>query len=186
MKTNHFFMFLILMTGLSCSKDVPEPEIKLSVLTELKSEYGLTHKASQERWEDLKAVNGNSYIYQTTSLSLTGHGSTTEIRVEDAAITSRVYVEFETDKINGARKTIFSYNEGANKVGSHTKGALALTIDELYETCAKTYLVADAEKNTIYFETNEEGLMTICGFVPDGCADDCYMGVRINSFDWLK
>jgi hypothetical protein len=70
-------------------------------------------------------------------------------------------------------------------LGVHKNGALPVTVDELYSTCASEYLTVDAINNTIYFETELKGLMTLCGFVPKGCLDDCYNGVRINYFDWI-
>tara|TARA_R110000851_G_scaffold279768_1_gene433063 strand:- start:472 stop:612 length:141 start_codon:yes stop_codon:yes gene_type:complete len=46
--------------------------------------------------------------------------------------------------------------------------------------------VVDKEKNTLYFETEINGIMTLCGFVPNGCADDCYQGISIDSFEWVN
>jgi hypothetical protein len=71
-------------------------------------------------------------------------------------------------------------------LGSHDKGVSLLTIDDLYKSCASKYLIADSKNNTLYFDTELNGLMTLCGFVPNGCQDDCYQGVKINSFKWIE
>jgi hypothetical protein len=161
-------------------------QVKLSVLSSLKSETGLTYNESLDRWNDLKRINGNSYIYQTTFTSWTGYGNTTELKIVDGTIKSRTYVEYTTNSKDGTKQIIDSYSEGSNDLGTHEKGALLLTIDDLYESCAKDYLIVDDEKNTLYFETSTEGLLTVCGFTEDECIDDCYHGIRINSFAWLQ
>ena len=185
MQVQTLIVLFFVLAILSCGKDDYRPDIELSVLTELKSEYGISYTESLNKWKELKNTNGNSYVYQTTFTSWTGFGNTTELKIEDGVVISRRYVEFQTDQKDGTKTTVYSYEESANELGTHTKGSLLLSIDDLYETCVKNYLIADPQKNTIFFETDREGLMTLCGFVPDGCADDCYVGVRINSFDWL-
>jgi hypothetical protein len=158
----------------------------LSTLTTLMSENEISYKESLNKWNELKNDNGNSYTYQTTFLSWAGFGSTTEFKVIDGKITTRIYHEFRTNDKTGERNIIESYKEDEDTLGSHEKGASLLTIDELYSSCASNYLVVDKDKNTIYFKTNINGLMTLCGFVPNGCADDCYVGISIDSFEWIK
>ncbi|NLD45951.1 MAG: hypothetical protein GX660_01965, partial [Clostridiaceae bacterium] len=99
--------------------------------------------------------------------------------------TSRIYKEFQTNETNGQKELIDSYTETMNSLGSHDKGANLLTIDDLYNSCAGEYLIVDKERNTLYFDTGISGLMTLCGFVPNGCVDDCFTGVRIISFEWF-
>jgi hypothetical protein len=184
MKVKNLIAVLCLLTGISCeNNDIRDN--KLSVLTELKSEDGLSYNQSISKWTSLKETHGNSYLYQTTFMSWSGYGSVTELRVEDGVITSRAYQEFQLGE-KGTKVITDSYNESATSLGTHTKGASLLTIDELYDTCAKKYLVVNDSNNTIYFQTSEAGLVSVCGFVPDECTDDCFNGFRISSFDWLK
>ncbi|NRA93240.1 MAG: hypothetical protein HRU26_11250 [Psychroserpens sp.] len=174
-----YFSLTLIFTSCETNKN------KLSVLTSLKGENELSYNESLHKWTDLKRVNGSSYIYQTTFLSWAGFGSTTELKIVDGKVTARVYEGFSTDEQTGERTITDSYEEGEETLGSHEKGASPLTIDELYKSCASDYLIVDIENNTLYFETEINGLMTLCGFVPNGCADDCYQGISIDSFDWI-
>jgi hypothetical protein len=184
MKTNGLMLVPILMGMIlmSCEKNSDD---KLSALTTLKGESGLSYNESLTQWKELKNENGNSYMYQTTITSWTGFGSITELKVEEGIVTSRVYQAFETNETNGEREVFDSYTETKTDLGSHDEGAKPLTIDELYHSCASEFLSIDKENNTLYFETEVNGLMTLCGFVPDGCMDDCFRGVSINSFEWI-
>lgn len=170
----------------ACKKDEEPKDEKPAVLTDFKGESGLSYNESIGKWNELKTVNGNSYIYQTRFVSWTGQGSTTEIVVIDGEVITRSYYEFKPSEAGGEEQIIDSYTENGGAIGSNEKGAAPLTVDELYTTCASDYLVVDATNNTLYFETDSTGLMTLCGFVPDGCADDCYSGVSITGFDWIK
>jgi hypothetical protein len=179
MKTNQIVIVFLFMILISCGKDE-------SVMTELKGESGLSYNESFSKWTDMKKKNGNSYIYQTTIVSWFGYGSITELKIENGVVASRSYQQFKTDGTNGQREIIDSYSETKVELGSHEKGATPFTIDELYDSCASEYLIVDQDKNTLYFEAESDGLMTLCGFVPDGCMDDCFSGVRINSFKWIN
>lgn len=182
MKTNRFLLLIFVVILMACEKSNDD---KLSVLSTLKGENGFTYNESLKQWTELKDINGNSYIYQTTFVSWTGFGSITELTIEEGVVTSRVYQEFKTNETNGQREIIDTYTETKTNLGSHDKGAYSLTIDDLYNSCASEYLTVDKENNTLYFETELDGLMSLCGFVPEGCMDDCFRGVKINSFKWI-
>lgn len=169
----------------SCEKKDDSPQNELTALTTLSGQSGLSYAESIDKWNDLKAQNGNSYIYQTTFTSWAGFGSVTELKVIDGIVISRIYQEFKINEANGSLEIIDSYIETKSNLGSYDKGAKPLTIDDLYNSCASEYLVADEDNNTIYFETELNGLMSLCGFVPDGCMDDCFRGVSINAFNWI-
>ncbi|UOR05180.1 hypothetical protein MUN82_19860 [Hymenobacter aerilatus] len=182
MKLNKFILPILTAIIMSCSKD---ETTNLSVLTTLKGESGISYNESLSKWYELKKTNGNSYVYQTTFVSWTGFGSITEIKIEKGIVTSRAYQEFKINATNGQREIIDTYTETKANLGSHKKGAAPLTIDDLYNSCASEYLIVDKEKNTLYFDTDKiNGSMNLCGFVPKGCADDCFRGIRINSFKW--
>src|SRR5688500_1752040 len=121
----------------ACEEADTSSKNKLSVLTELKGNEGLSHSESLTKWQHLKDLNGNSYIYQTTYTSWNGWGHTTELKIEDGAITGRTFQEFTVNDRDGSKAVIASYHEDKNNLGTHEKGALLLTIDDLYEICAK-------------------------------------------------
>lgn len=185
MKINKLLFVLILLTGLSCEKKEVEPSSTLKNLTSLNGESGLSLNESYLKWMELKKENGNSYIYQTRFISWAGYGSVTELKVENGVIVERNYEEYKEYWNSSQREIIDSYSETSNNLGSHEKGADLLTIDDLYNSCASEFLIADTTNNTLYFETDTTGLMTTCGFVPKDCVDDCFYGVTINSFNWI-
>lgn len=183
---NKLIYIALLFLLFSCESNDDAPENQLSTLTTLESQEGISYTQSIEAWNALKVNNGTSYKYQTDFISFTGFGSTTELTVINNVVTSRVYQEFTTDEITGERDIIDSYTETASQLGSNSKGAPPLTIDQLYTTCAADYLVVDETENTLYFQTATNGLMTLCGFFPNNCADDCYEGITISAFDWVN
>ena len=178
-----FFSFMLV--GLSCDQNESIIPDQLSLLSPLESEQALSYDQSLIKWQELKDQNGNSYIYQTTFTSWIGMGHTTELKIENGVVTSRIFQEFAR-RSDGSEDIIDSYREDSRNLGTHEKGADVLTIDQLYEKCATEYLVVDEENNTVFFETSRDGILTICGYVPDQCVDDCFKGIKINAFDWLS
>jgi len=171
---------------ISCESNDDTPENQLSALTTLESQEGISYTESIDAWNALKTNNGDSYSYQTTFISFTGFGSITELTITNNLVTSRMYQEFSTDQMTGEKDIIDAYTETGSEVGSNPKGATPLTIDQLYTTCAADYLVVDENDNTLYFQTTANGLMTLCGFFPNDCTDDCFEGISISAFDWVN
>lgn len=182
---NKLLCIVALFLIFSCDSNDDSQENQISALTALESQEGRSYTESINAWNVLKTNNGNSYTYQTTVVSFTGFGSITELTVINNIVTSRIYEEFNINQMTGERDIIDSYIETAANLGSNTKGASPLTIDQLYTSCAADYLIVDENENTIYFETATNGIMTLCGFFPNNCADDCFEGITINAFDWL-
>lgn len=151
----------------------------------VEGESGYTYIESRSSWMALKKENGNSYEYSLEVLSFTGHGDRTTMTVDNGKVMKRNYLTFFRDPDTGEIEEQEVYTESGAEVGSNTEGARPLTIDALYETCASEYLVVDEEKNTIYFDTNSEGVISLCGYVPNGCADDCFQGITFSFFAWL-
>ena len=83
-------LFSFMLIALSCDQDETMISDQLSLTTPLESVQGLTYDQSLIKWQELKEQNGNSYIYQTTFTSWTGIGHTTELKVENGAVTSRM------------------------------------------------------------------------------------------------
>lgn len=161
---------------LSCEKDNPQTlqqRTNTSPITEN------PHTTSYIKWTNMKQHNGNSYSYKTSMVSWVGFGSTTEITVKDNQVISRAYKEFDPSK-----KVTYAFFESKEELGTNKKGTAPLSIDELYNTCAKEYLLADDKTNTITFKTDSDGILQACGITPKNCADDCYTGFSIESITW--
>ena len=169
---------LFVLCYLSCSKSD-------EVLNTIISSNGLSYSDSIREWQKLKKQNGNSYSYEIIFASFAGFGSTTAITVKDGKVIERKYEAYR-DNTN-EREITDTYIENESNLGINERGALPKTIDELYATCANEYLRVDEETNIIYFETADAtGILSLCGFYPKGCADDCFMGIRLKNFKWLN
>lgn len=173
---------ILILGVLSCEK---QDDAYLFTLNNLSGDSGLSYNESFKIWKELKEQNGDSYIYQTEIESWTGYSAITTVTVANNKVTKRSFQASMQTSPSGATKLMEEYIEIGSEVGTHTSGTAPVTIDELYETCAANYLSVDKENNTLYFNTAGTGLMTLCGFVPDECMDDCFRGVRISGFQWF-
>lgn len=170
-----FTLFLMF----SCSVETLQENLTIE------GEHGYNFRESKAEWDVLKKKNGNSYSYTILEQSWTGAGSETTIIVEKGKVVSRNYIAFVISDEDGHKEITDSYEEKSRKeIGKHSSGAPPHTMDDLYKTCISQYLVVDPDANQVYFETNVEGVMMLCGFVPAGCHDDCYRGIRISHFSW--
>lgn len=186
MKYYFSILLAITITLASCSSDDDANSSILSELTNLEGTPGSTYDESLAQWTSLKNDNGRSYIYQTDVSSWTGYGAVTEIKVINNIVVSRVYQSYMMDGGTGEITFTESYTENEATLGSHQEGASPVTIDDLYNSCLSEYLTVDEENNTVYFNTETNGLLTLCGFVPDFCADDCFTGISITAFNWIN
>jgi hypothetical protein len=179
-------LLALLATIYSCTKEeVILDDEKLSTLTisaNLEGESELSFEDSYSKWIELKKENSDSYIYQTRHDPYGGNRSVTELRIKNGVIAERNYEEYMWDS-NGQTQIIDSYSETNANLGSHKKGAGLLTIDDLYNSCSE-YLSKDPNTNTLYYSTEINGLMTFCGYHPDGTVDG-FPSVNIISFTWI-
>ncbi|MFZ0489894.1 MAG: hypothetical protein WAM00_06610 [Salegentibacter sp.] len=156
-------------------------------LGRIKGDSGISYNDSKVLWEELKTTNGNSYNYTIRFLSFAGFGSNTTITVTEGVVTERRYEAFEQREAEGGliEEIVESYVETGADIGTHEEGAEALNIDELYDVCISKYLVVSPAENTVYFNTWGEGVISTCGYVPDGCMDDCFIGFEMSHFEWM-
>src|SRR5690606_27029376 len=76
--------------------------------------------------------------------------------------------------------------ENEDEINSHQQGsaAKAITLDEVYETAKNNWLVK-RENAKIYFENKNDGMISTCGYIEDGCQDDCFTGITIEYIEAL-
>lgn len=170
------FLFII-SCALGCEADE-------SMLDNFKTEGTFSYNQSLSEWQKLKALHGDSYTYQISFQSWTGSGFQSDFRIEQGFVTERSYSKLTIDSA-GTKSVKLIYNEKGTAVGSHEEGPAPLTIDELYHNCANEFLNVDKKSNSLYFAADESGVLKTCGFVPKGCQDDCFQGIRITSFAWI-
>ena len=169
MKDKLFFLTLLLMGSLifSCEKsDI-----------DLDNEYEKSHKV----WLDFKESSDNTYNYTVTGSSWTGTAWETKITVSKGIITQR---EFRFTSTEGLTENFpeedLEWIEYENEINSHenTAAAESLTLDEVYAKAKNEWLIK--RKNAkAYFEAKNAGLISVCGYVENGCMDDCFRGIKI-------
>lgn len=151
----------------ACTKNMP-----------YESEFGKSYKVFQ----DFKRSSGNSYVYVTTTSSWTGYSSKTTITVNSGKVIRRAFLsQFYSEKVpeqNGIKE---NWVEEQNELGTHESGFRAITLDAVYEMCRKDFLTVDPNANEVIFRAQNAGMISVCGYIPHGCADDCFQGVTIES-----
>lgn len=140
--------------------------------------YNSEFKLSQQTWLSFKSASANSYRYTVTTSSWTGLSTETTITVEQGRVTHRSFVKTYRDNFNTPITEQWQEDEAA--LNSHDEGAATITMDEIYEN-AKTDWLLERENATTYFEAKNDGIISLCGYVTDGCADDCFIGISISS-----
>lgn len=136
-------------------------------------------RESREEWERQKRARGDSYTYTRGFESWVGFGHETTITVNDGVVIERSYKEYDKhDRVTD------SYTEKGNEVGRNQHGETPMTMEELYDLCAKEILTRDPEDNVLNLELTAEGLLQSCTYRPKNCADDCTEGITGFTFSW--
>ncbi|MFC0516891.1 hypothetical protein ACFFGT_21970 [Mucilaginibacter angelicae] len=169
-----FILILLIVSGLSaCKKDANE------------TAYDKSFKV----WQNFKAESKNSYTYTVNSASVFGAGSETKITVQNGVVVARDYsayiLEYRTANTPPAKVIKDQWHEDKSSLSQHNSGASAITLDQVYQKAKNEWLAADKKKNTIYFETNNNGMISNASYVPNGCQDDCSTGISISEIKAL-
>jgi hypothetical protein len=135
---------------------------------------------SKNAWQDFKKTSNNTYSYTATASSWVGFGSSTKITVTNGVVTGRDYTGYTIDGQTGQRTTQETWSETTVTLNSHSDGAAAITLDAVYEKAAAVWLKANVKENTVYFEAENNGMISTCGYVPNNCMDDCFTGIHIS------
>ena len=173
MKYNFFAIpVLVLIILISCKKP-------LLITPKESFEFQNEFNESFNTWVAFKNKNNNSYQYTIDTGSWSGNSSRSVLIVEKGNVIGRSYKSF---KINypDEIKVIEEWVEDKNSLNTHTSGVSTATLDQVYEYAKKNWLAVDTAKNHVYFETNTNGMISLCGYVPIGCADDCFWGIWIT------
>lgn len=185
MKTKVLPLFAVLLLAIACDKDQQlDAETLTAETLKVKGPYKDEFKESRSTWRELKKEHKNSYAYTMTYSYWNGFQSATTITVKRGTVVSRSYTETLPAQYPGATNN--NYTETGSEIGSHVRGAEPLPMGQLYNNCAKIYFNVDQETNAIYFQTDANGLMSLCGYTPLNCEDDCLRAIQISSFEWLE
>jgi hypothetical protein len=158
---------------------LPQPVKKENI--DKQSEYDASYKA----WISFRNNAKNAYSYTNSFGSWTGFGVIIKTSVRNGKIISRDYtrIQYRNDGTDKA-DTVKTWHEDATTINTHPNDVLdALTVDDIYLKARTQWLKVDAAANQIIFETNNNGIISSCGYVPRNCADYCFNGVKITSLD---
>lgn len=162
------FIFLIALCGSlsfsSCKKSI-----------ENKSAY----QTSFRTWKSFKASSGDSYRYTVAASSWVGISSETTITVRSGKVTSRSYIRRTLTATPGVFNITDQWTEDETTLNTHNAGAISRTLDDIYEQAKNDWLKPRPDAQT-YFEAKNNGMISNCGYVPNGCADDCFTGITIT------
>ncbi|QKJ29956.1 hypothetical protein HQ865_09375 [Mucilaginibacter mali] len=132
-----------------------------------------------KKWNAFKSTVNNSYTYTVITASFSGSSTETNITVRNGVVTERAYTLYTSN--SGNRSVVKTWTENSATLNTHTEVPPSLTIDEIYAKAKAEWLSVDKSKNEIYFEINDDGMISTCGYFPKGCQDDCFIGVNIKS-----
>ncbi len=170
---NRYYLFTAVLMGLlfaSCKKD----DIA----------YNNDFERSYRALANYKASTGNSYRYTVNTSSWIGATSQTIITVESGRVTHRSYVLKSFANNSNMLVVREEWTENETTLNTHSNGAATMTLDEIYEK-AKTEWLLKRKDATTYLETENDGMISLCGYVPDNCADDCFTGIHISLIEKL-
>lgn len=153
--------------------------------------YQSDYDKSLKVWENFKQNNNNTYQYTVGGGSWTGIGWKTMLIIKDGVVTSREFSYVYPDDWQGTipSEEELSWNETGDEVGSHDSdsgpASPVWTLDDVYKKAKEDWLQKRKNTQTI-FDTENEGMISQCGYIPDGCKDDCFVGITITSINHFE
>lgn len=142
------------------------------------------YQHSYKAWLKFKAESNNSYRYISTTHSWVGTASETTITVQGGKIRGRAFVQTRFDYTTNEIKIIEQWEEDEQNLNSHENHGPLYTLDEIYHL-ARTQWLVKQKGVQISFEVKNNGMISSCGYVPDGCQDDCFRGITIKLIERL-
>lgn len=123
-----------------------------------------------------------SFRYTRIGATILPEGGWTE-EIARNAFRDLGYTEEDVEHFaNGDLLAELQWIEEGKNLGAHgnSMAAVLWTLDEIYAFASESWLKRGREGKS-YFEAENAGVISLCGFVPEGCMDDCFEGVRISS-----
>ena len=171
-------------------KILPVFALLLIVLLNACKKEGLSHviefNKSYDAWKDFKAASNNDYRYTVTTSSWVGTQTETVVTVQNGIVVGRDYL-YTYSTHNGTSwqvDTVLTWKESGAQLATHQDGAPLLTLDEIYNEAKSNWLKKRDDAET-FFEAKNNGMISTAGYVPNGCADDCFRGIHIKEIKAL-
>ncbi len=146
-----------------------------------KINYQEEFEKSQKAWLDFKAKTNNSYKYIVSKSSYVGFKWQTEITVRNGEVVKRVFAYIPENGLSvDMPESEKQWIEEGTAIGTHDEGANPITLEQIYDLAEQDWLtIRDNAK--IYLLTENDGMISTCGYVEEGCMDDCFVGITIAS-----
>lgn len=149
---------------------------------EFENDFDKSHRA----WLMFKQSSDNSYTYKVERGSWVGIKWETTITVLKGKVVERYFKSTYVEESGGTEVTN-EWTENENEINSHKDSGVAepITLDEVYDKARNDWLVKRKNAET-FFEAKNNGLLSLCGYVEDNCADDCFRGISISHIKPLQ
>lgn len=146
--------------------------------------YQSDFENSHNAWLNFKESSNNSYKYVVNGGSVfTTYGWETTIKVSNGVIVERSF-RYTAGAEDFIPVDQLEWTENENEINSpeheNTSASTALTLDEIYEKAEQEWLIKRKDA-TSYFESENNGLISTCGYTKKNCLDDCFVGITIKS-----
>lgn len=164
-----FTLAIVCLIMVSCNKD--------------NIEYADEFNKSYKEWLTVKKESGNTYEYKVLRSSWNGILRETTIIVTDGEITQRSFSILNRENLPTEMiEEEPDWTENKREINSHkeTSAFEAVSLDDIYDKARNEWLVK-RENAKVYFQTENNGLISTCGYVEEGCMDDCFRGVNISN-----
>lgn len=140
-------------------------------------EYEDNFKKSRSAWLDFKDKSNNTYKYTTQGSTWVGYTWETTIMVAGGKVTGRSFKYTSGENIP-EKDLAWTENELEINTHSNTPASEAVTLDVIYEKAEQDWLKKRKDVET-FFEANNNGMISLCGYTPNGCMDDCFRGIQV-------
>ncbi|WP_435138431.1 hypothetical protein [Formosa sp. A9] len=163
-----------------------------SIISSCSSDDGFNYQSdfenSRNAWLNFKSSSNNSYKYTVNGGSVfTTYGWETTITVSKGVIIGRAF-----RYTNGAEDFIpvdqLEWTENENEINSleheHTSAFTAVTLDAIYIKAEYEWLIKRDNANSV-FKSDNDGMISACGYYFNDCQDDCFHGVHIKTIETL-
>lgn len=168
--------------GVPASAFEPQPELKNDFDRSHEGLRALRAEAADSlaRFEALKLSEGDDYIFTQRVSSFVGSSCETELEVRGGRVVRRRQTSTGADGTPGE-----SWVEEGSALGSHQGCHPLQTLDDLYAICLDDVLCRDPADHYLNLKTFDDGLLSLCSYIPRNCADDCSVGPALSAFMWL-
>ena len=150
--------------------------------------YQNDFETSQNVWLDFKESSKNSYKYVVTGGSgFAAYGWETTLTVSSGTIVKR-HFKYTAGAEDFIPVEELEWTETENEINcaehENTSAFPAMTLDDIYAKAKQEWLIKRTDA-AVFFETENKGMISTCGYVKNECLDDCFVGVHIKSVEAL-